>query len=257
MQKISCIIASLLLNITTYAQNQKTLVWEANPPEDKVTHYNIYQSIDTNEFIKLTSITDTTCIVNIYGYITRWKVTALNNNLESLPSNIVSSTNVITTVAPKTPSNLRLINVGYVKNGGFESGTNAWSTTGNVNIRTNVSFAFNGNGAVMFNAGQFIPNGTVSQKLKLPTEKTYILSFRLGIISYNDTSQKMEIILKGKNTVRQSFLITPNGNGNVFYKLYTMEFLTDAELIEMTFQDISESGNITDMYLDDVSIIEK
>jgi Ig-like domain-containing protein/uncharacterized protein DUF642 len=146
---------------------------------------------------------------------------------------------------------------GAFANGSFESNYTGWTATGNQGIVSGAPFvATNGTKAVVFNAGQQPPNGTLSQTFATTANQTYLLTFDAGAISsVNQAQQLLKVIVTGGNStlLNQTVSVFAPGNGTQ-YVPQTFSFVANSSTTTLMFQDISATSQNVDLMLDNVQV---
>ena len=81
----------------------------------------------------------------------------------------------------------------------FESGYAGWTVTGNQGVGSSgASYtASEGTRLVVFNWGQTLPNGTLSQTFATVPGKGYSLALDVGVVAFNQNEQKLEVKVQG------------------------------------------------------------
>jgi len=143
-------------------------------------------------------------------------------------------------------------------NGSFESGYTGWTPAGNQGLVNGAPFvATDGTQAVVFNAGQQTPNGTLSQSFQTTATTTYSLKFDAGAISTsNHNEQRFQVTVTGNNNsvlLSQSVSVFAPGNGTT-YVPQTFSFVADGSAAILTFQDTSPTTQDVDLMLDHVEV---
>ncbi len=153
-------------------------------------------------------------------------------------------------------------------NGSFESDYAGWTATGNQEIASKLWFPYHyttnhGDKLVAFNTGMNSPNGVLTRSFPTKVGQTYLLSFNLGIITYQyfDVTQRLNVNVLGSNTRLDatSTVSTQYGTGGdpaVFWTPKSHEFTANSTTTTLTFTDSSFFGESlsTDMLLDNVKI---
>lgn len=143
-----------------------------------------------------------------------------------------------------------------VANGSFESGLTQWTSSGNVVSQTGAPYvASNGNSLIVFNGGDSIPNGFISQSLSTTPGKTYTLAFDLGVFSYNTAQQKMLVRVVGSGILfSQTLTVSRSGGSNVVWTPQTYTFVANSSTSTISFTDVSTSTSALDLTLDNVRV---
>jgi hypothetical protein len=102
MKKLTTIILASVFAFSAIAA-QLTLVWDANPTDEQITGYNVFENVN-GTWVQVGS-TDTTNfpLGNVVSKRT-WAITATNYLAESVLSDPVSSPN-----APGKPRNVKIV----------------------------------------------------------------------------------------------------------------------------------------------------
>jgi hypothetical protein len=141
-------------------------------------------------------------------------------------------------------------------NGSFESDFAGWTPVGNLEImvapNTQVT---DGTKAVVFNAGQEAPNGSLSQVFATIPGKTYSLTFDAGVFAPAATNtQKLEVTVTG-STQRLFEPIDLKGiASSTLYTPQVFTFVADATETSLRFRDISATSQNVDLLLDNVRV---
>lgn len=158
----------------------------------------------------------------------------------------VTSETAVLTVLPE----------GIPANGSFEYDYTAWTATGNQNITFNPPYPLpDGVKAIEFNAGQATPNGTLTQSFATTNGESYVLTFDIGVNSYQSTlEQRMEVALQGSGSLAtQTVSIFAQGTGARFVS-QSVAFVADSSSTTLTFRDVSPGTTNTDLLLDNVRV---
>jgi len=172
---------------------------------------------------------------------------------------------VVITILPVSP----------YTNGSFESGTptdfgplDGWTVTGNV-----VGYASNppnyaakpGNGArlAIFNSGDSVYNGVLSQRFATIAGQTYRIEFDMGITGVTGHKQSLNVTATGASPtplLSVQEVITATGPSTVWaYPSRSHTFIADSTATTLTFRDASYAMPLsqttqTDMLLDNVQL---
>ena len=143
-------------------------------------------------------------------------------------------------------------------NGGFESGFDGWSATGNLAVRNAVAgVAPEGLRFVSFNSGNVTPNGVISAVIGTTPGHSYRVTFDLGVIAYNTLEQRMSVELSGKQTLaKETFVINGPGAGATRWIERSIFFTADGGATTLRFRDVSAVTNAIDLLLDDVTLTD-
>jgi len=169
---------------------------------------------------------------------------------------VVSSSATLTVTSPTSSSGSTTTPVGLV-NGGFESGYVGWTATGNQRLTGNMPVQ-EGTQAVVFNAGQSVPNGVLSQSFTTVAGKTYALTFSLAAYSrVNRQAQALKVTLTGNKLLLSTTASVSPQNKNTRYSSVTYTFVADGPTTTLTFVDISPTTVDVDLLLDNVRIAQR
>lgn len=137
-----------------------------------------------------------------------------------------------------------------VKNPGFANGTIGWTVTGNYDTTTRSG----GSGmALRFNAGQKTPNAIASQTLTTVPGLGYTVSFDYGIVSWNATSQTVQVNVDGATPITtQQWSAT--GTSVLTFSRKSFTFVANSTSTTLTFKDISTATDSIDSAIGDVVV---
>ena len=139
-------------------------------------------------------------------------------------------------------------------NGGFESNFQGWAVSGNARIQ-NSPPATEGVALACFNAGNGLPNGSLSQSFATVPGQSYLLTFDLGVLSYINQDQQMQVEITGAgHPVSQIFLIRGQVGGISRWESNSLIFTAAQSAVEVTFRDVSATTFSIDLLLDHVGI---
>ena len=141
-------------------------------------------------------------------------------------------------------------------NPSFEADFAGWTMTGNQTSTHDAPyFTTNGNGLVVFNGGDELPNGILSQTFPTVSGNLYTLSFDTGVLAYNKNLQVMQVSVTGSSTLL-SQMITVKGldGGIVNWSTQNFTFIADSGSTTLTFQDQSATTQAIDLMLDNVRL---
>lgn len=163
-----------------------------------------------------------------------------------------------TTNTDMSLDNIRVVEASpsVLTNGGFENDYTGWAAAGNQAIVTSADYPVTeGSKAVIFNAGQSTPNGTLSQTFATTTGQAYVLSFDMGASGYQTTSQqRFQVTVQGSGTlVSQTAVVTGQGTGSWWFPK-TFNFTADSSTTTLTIQDVSPTSTNIDLLLDNVRL---
>jgi uncharacterized repeat protein (TIGR03803 family) len=140
-------------------------------------------------------------------------------------------------------------------NGSFESGFTGWLATGNQRLSSAASHATDGTRAVVFNAGNTAPNGSVSKTFATLAGQAYVLRFDAGVLAYNRNSQRLEVTARGDSPLlSQVVSLTGLGGGAIRWSAQNIPFFADSTATTLVFRDISTTSNGLDLLLDHVRL---
>lgn len=142
-------------------------------------------------------------------------------------------------------------------NGGFESGAEAWSTSGHVEPRGGAPYlAAEGSGLMAFNTANSAPDGVIEQTFSTTPGGTYTVRFRMGALAYNTNPQQLEVEVRGTITTlaTQGFSLRGAGGGKTTYQEQALMFTADGTSATLCFRDRSTTTQAIDLLLDDVRI---
>ncbi len=144
---------------------------------------------------------------------------------------------------------------GFV-NGSFESNFTGWTTTGNVAIQSGSPYApTNGTKLAGFNGGNSTPNGVVSQTFATTPGVTYALTFDAGVLSYNTSSQRLQLAVTGSSSLlSQTITITRTTGSNNLWLPQSFSFTANSATTTLSFTDTSTSTNLLDLVIDNVVV---
>ncbi len=144
--------------------------------------------------------------------------------------------------------------IGALVNGGFESGENGWTMTGNRVVFDNSApyIAFAGNRMLIFNAADRTPNAVVSQTFATAPGQTYSLNFQLGVLG--NIEQRIGVAINGNASLAAGTESVFGNSPNVVWAARSVSFTADSNATTITFTDISPSTIGGDVMIDEVSI---
>jgi lysophospholipase L1-like esterase len=154
--------------------------------------------------------------------------------------------NVVTVTINVTPPVI-------IANGSFEFGETGWTMTGNRLVYpADASYpASDGTNLLVFNGGGTTPDATISQTFPTIAGQAYMLTFDVGAVAFNSSTQKLKIELAGSSPILTDFA---NLTGNTAYLRATIPFTANSTSTTLTFTDQSASTNGIDMILDNVTV---
>jgi hypothetical protein len=171
-----------------------------------------------------------------------------NVNVQAIPALTPTPTATPSpTVTPTPPP------IGAFVNGSFESDYTGWTRSGNQKITSKA--VTNGTKAVAFDGGNTKPNGVLSQTFATSVGQTYVLTFDLGINSYQSTAQmSTQVTVQGNGTLlSQTVALRGQGTGK-WYTPKSFNFVADGTSATLTFQDKSLVTVNIDVLLDNVNV---
>ena len=142
-------------------------------------------------------------------------------------------------------------------NGGFESGAEAWWTSGHVEPRGGALYlAAEGSALMAFNTANTLPDGVIEQTFATTPGGTYTVRFRMGTFAYNTNPQQLEVEVRGTITTlaMQEFVLRGTGGGKTTYQDRSLTFTADGTSATLSFRDRSTTTQAIDLLLDDVRI---
>lgn len=141
-------------------------------------------------------------------------------------------------------------------NGSFESGFDGWTRSGNMTVQSASPYAAtDGTKLVAFNTGQTTPNGLLSQSFATVAGQTYRLTFDVGVLSFNKSTQSMRVSVTGSGTLlAQTISLARVGSTSVRWLPQTYTFVANSALTTLSFSDLSATSDSIDLTLDDVTV---
>ncbi|RYD23763.1 MAG: hypothetical protein EOP88_02855 [Verrucomicrobiaceae bacterium] len=188
-----------------------------------------------------------------------YEFTAVGNSVSLVFADVSQATNALDLVLDR----VRVSEVlsASVANGGFESGLDEWTATGNVVAKTGAPYApTGGTGLAVFNSSNSAPNGSLSQLVHLAGGEPCRLEFDVGNLSYNTLPQRMHVLVQGRfgseyfTLVDKYIEIGGPGGGATAWQSKFYDFVPGTGAVLITFTDISPSTNSTDLVLDRVRV---
>jgi VCBS repeat-containing protein len=146
---------------------------------------------------------------------------------------------------------------GSFVNGSFESGYTAWTRTGNQLIQSAPPDQIpEGIRYVTFNSAQTSPNGILAQTFSTTPGQTYLVSFHIGVLSYNLSEQRMQVDVTGATVqISQTFAISGSSGGTIRWLDNSLSFTAASTAATLTFRDQSPSTSSIDLLLDHVRVL--
>ncbi len=142
-------------------------------------------------------------------------------------------------------------------NGSFEQDFNAWTKSGNLEVRTSnaASTATNGTKFVAFNGGQTTPNGILSQAVATSAGTTYTLAFDAGAYGAA-TVQRVQVSATGSSSLLSQIIsVTGPGGNSTRWLPQSFTFTANSASTVIRFADISTSSTNVDLLLDNVRLV--
>ncbi|RYD24429.1 MAG: DUF642 domain-containing protein [Verrucomicrobiaceae bacterium] len=155
------------------------------------------------------------------------------------------------------PATLTLPATGTLVNGSFENGYTGWTATGNQTVQT-ASFytATDGTRLVSFNNGEVTPNGVLTQTFPTTPGQSYLLTFDMGVLAYNNSQQKLQVQLTGSTSLLNVTHTTNRINNQLIrWESKSHVFTANSTSTTLTFKDVSTATNALDLTLDNVRVI--
>lgn len=143
-------------------------------------------------------------------------------------------------------------------NGGFESGLDGWSASGNLALRDAAAGSVpEGRRFVAFNSGNSTPNGSLNTVIGTTPGHSYRLTFDLGVTAFNTMEQRLSVELSGRQVLASgTFAIKGAGAGVTRWYERSLAFTADGEAATLRFRDVSTVTNAIDLLLDDVTLTD-
>lgn len=145
------------------------------------------------------------------------------------------------------------------QNGGFESGLDYWSTSGNVFIRNSAPYlATEGMNLVAFNTGDSANGGYINRDVPTIPGQRYMLSFDVGNLAFNKLHQTL--MVRGapygyKQFQIYDFIDIPGpGGGATAWVSASYLFTATTTATNIWFADSSPATFATDLVLDNVRV---
>ncbi|MES2657779.1 MAG: Ig-like domain-containing protein [Verrucomicrobiota bacterium] len=144
-------------------------------------------------------------------------------------------------------------------NGSFESGFNAWTSSGNLTIESASPYPpTDGNKLLACNSRNLAPNGILSQTFATVSGKTYTLTFDMGVLAYVKKQQKLTVTVTGTGTdklLSQTINLKGEGNGSSIWSSKSYTFVANSASTVLSFQDRSSFTEGLDLLLDKVRVV--
>ncbi len=144
-------------------------------------------------------------------------------------------------------------------NGSFESAYTAWANSGNQNIRSSgANSPPDGTNVVAFNTSDAAPNGVLSQTFTTVAGQTYLLSFHMGVHSFNTSEQRLQVDVAGATTaVTRTVSLQGLGGGSTRWIDDAISFTAAGTSATVTFRDRSPATLSIDLLLDHVRVVSE
>ena len=148
--------------------------------------------------------------------------------------------------------------VGALGNGSFEAGFSAWTSQGNVDLRSAAPYtAKDGAQLVAFNTSNQPANGILSQTFPTHAGKSYTLRFDVGVLAYNTEPQTLQVTASGNSDLlTRSITLNGLGGGLIRWSPQSFTFVADRASTTLRFRDQSVTSNALDLLLDHVRVEE-
>lgn len=144
-----------------------------------------------------------------------------------------------------------------IANGGFESGLGGWLSSGNVKLAQGPPYLpSEGIQLLAFNGGNQTPNGVVSQALATQVGQTYQLSFDIGVLAFNTTTQSLGVSIVGNAIISsQKYNLKTIKGKTILWKSESLSFIANSKTTTLTFSDRSSTSHSIDLLLDNIRIV--
>ncbi|MEO5914296.1 MAG: cadherin-like domain-containing protein [Luteolibacter sp.] len=142
-------------------------------------------------------------------------------------------------------------------NGSFELDETGWTMTGNrFPYASDGSYvAFDGTKMMVLSGGSNTPDAVISQTFGTIPGQSYALTFNMGVLSFNNAEQKLNVNVTGATTlINQAESVFGNSGGNSVWTPKSFNFVADSATTTLTFTDLSPTSNLIDLLLDNVSV---
>ena len=251
--QVVCIMALAVVPALAEGIN---LAWDPNPEPD-VVGYVVFVRTGTETPVSFDAGNSTWYTFGnpVPGTIYHFTIAAYTRNDVAGPRSNEISVRVPALPPPVIP--VPPVSHGLA-NGSFELGASGWAATGNYDVVSGGFWAASsGARAVVFNAGQRQPSGTISQTFATTPGGIYVAAFDMGAISgLNRNEQRLDVIVKGQGPtpiVAQTLSVAAPGNGTA-YVSHSISFRADSPLTTLTFRDTSLTTMNVDLMLDNVRL---
>lgn len=140
---------------------------------------------------------------------------------------------------------------GFLINGSFEYGFAGWTVSGNLGI--DATSPTNGLKHVAMNDINRSPDAVISQTFATVPGQPYTLTFDMGLVSYNNSQQRLQVDLAGTSALgSETFTMARIGTTPVRWETKQIVFTADSAATTLTFRDVSPATNALDLLLDNV-----
>ena len=256
---------SLRRTVTTVPGHRYRLEFDVGNLSYNSLHQRL--QVDVGEVVNVTTyshVHDTIDIAGPGGGATAWVAagydfTAVGNAVTMVFADVSQATNALDLVL----DNVRLTEIpaSAFVNGGFESGLNGWNASGNVAVRSGAPYATTEDSSLAaFNTGNSSPNGSLYQEVVVNSGQPYRLEFDVGNLAYNSLHQRMRVQIQYRifsiyyTLVDEVIDISGPGGGETNWQSKSYVFTPFSSAVNVTFSDVSQSTNATDLVLDHVRL---
>lgn len=142
-------------------------------------------------------------------------------------------------------------------NGSFEYGYHGWEVSGNQGIESLPPYVpSNGMSLVAFNSRELQPNGILSQSFATIPGQNYSLKFDAGVLSYNFSSQTLQVVISGTGElISKTITLAGSAGGVTRWVSHVVSFKADSMNTILAFRDRSAVTGAIDLLLDNVSVV--
>ena len=110
-----------------------------------------------------------------------------------------------------------------------------------------------GNNILVFNNGNAVASGSISQQFATTPGQAYLLEFDMGVVGV--PSQKVRVQLTGAGSLVSTDLVKMGAsNGMATWQSKGVQFIANSALTTLTFTDVSDTAAGVDLMLDDVRV---
>ena len=110
-----------------------------------------------------------------------------------------------------------------------------------------------GNNILVFNNGNAVASGSISQQFATTPGQAYLLVFDMGVVGV--PSQKVRVQLTGAGSLVSTDLVKMGAsNGMATWQSKGVQFIANSALTTLTFTDVSDTAAGVDLMLDDVRV---